>query len=712
MPSVKRLIANFLVVAAIGSLLAFAFSAQTGFFPWSNIAPAPATATLNAASVPRFAFNDKLEQLPIALRGNLSGARTNLTRSTAQDLADVIVALNPNGAQTVNGETGLVIPTTTVLAGYLTMKNVGAFKVSDLFVSSTDESIAPATSSDVAANLAYAQGFRNVMGDTLASSTFIAALQAGAANNTPNDAVGSIVAMFSDAIAELRVLPTPAPFADFQQKFLAYLEDQRNVTAAVAIAGTDPLKSLIVLGNGIPIVDHVNNDFKQVAGAYDRLDLSQLLSQSRPGHWSTVASGIQGLFSAFTGGFGLGMPTALAATAPGLSDSNECGNSIAGSLGSLATLTSAFSPLAVPVVDKIEETNTASIYAVLLFECKQEVLTQEAKASATNAINAMATANVQRDGNPSFIRDYQTYTANAGVQGATKAYQADLPNICPQFQNDVQNIVFNPISSLSNLVNNGSGQGTVLTSDSVTNLDNSLLAGLLGPGAANLDFGSSNIVGIGTGCQLQSKINLSNFYNNFTSEPNSLDNYLSLITDPTNNLYGTLALTSDDIGASAQQAAAAAQTQAVANQGYRSDVECGPGAVTDSKGNTICPNEKILTPGSVINKQLNTAINAQLQTILNSNNASQIDSELANSLTNQLMNHPDQGLYDLSFSASNSFSTMCNSILSSANVTVTPGLLTTPALTACNSEVGKITGYFTKYLSLIKDINSYLSLFF
>lgn len=682
MIDVKKLTSYFLVLAGIVSLIALEFSSP-GLSP--RFGNAPAAKTSATAKVPKNAFVLAAENLPLALRRNLAGAETNITKAAGENLAQVITGLNPYGPQTIDGQTGLVLPTTTVLVGYLAMEGP-QFKLSDLWVSPDDEQIVLAPSADAASTGAYKEGFRNALKATIASDGYLSAAGSAAAAGMSQEFLNVSALVWSAAIQKLKTLSTPAPFTEFQKSFLAYLEDQRNV---LFVAGdlNDPLKSLRVLNSGIEVKQRFASDFAAVIRARAAIDPSLVVSRSTPSVWTNF-------FAA------LAIPAANAQGLAGVNPEDKCGKDFASNLNS-GFLNLANTLTQVPVFDKAVVGNTSRILGVLLFDCQSRIMTQEVKKKLIDMMNKQTLQTIQNDGG-NFITDYPEYFGDASIRAATQARRELSSETCPEFQSYIDAAIFSPdnVTGIKNDVTNPDLNNNRITKDASGN----------GAGSNTLgSFGASNVNGVGNGCSITSNTDVNAYYNDFNADPAAWDDYFSLLLDPSDNLFGSWAASHDKISGRAAGAAAGAQAQSVANGGYKSDVNCLHYS-TDQSGNQICDEQKIVTPGSTAAAEEHAAVTSGYSFVENASNLTQLDSAVADALGTQLRQHPDQGLYSLAVNTGNSLASVCQNLAPPSYAASIPSV--NAAQGACNSIVGQIIGQFNKYLSLIQNIGSILGGFF
>ncbi len=682
--------AYFAVLAMLAGLIGLALGNPPSSPKLASVAPGPSATPLQNG------FDEKTERLPIALRPNLSGQDTNLTDVAAKSFANVIVALNPTGPRTINGKTGLVLPTSSIVAGYITMQSASSFKLSDLWNSPDSFYAKPAPNDDQATRRAYAENFRKVVEQTVGSDNAFSDLSNGGGPEADPYFAATLASKFDEASKELSSMAVPASAVEFHKAFLAYINDQRNALVAMGNDDADPLKSLVVANAANAVTERLTNDLNAAMDAYAKLDPAKFIASSKPGPWSAItamlANDEQYLFS---------IPTANAFTLAGTNPSSRCGSDFVSSLTSFFKgIISMF--FKVPTTDSSAEKASGGGLSAALMQCQNSILTQVAKAKLFNVMNAKVLQYIQGAqsagglGNPRFITNFEQYFATAGVQGATKAYKDISASICPEFLPQVQNTVFDPTK-----VDTGIQKSTPITVntlvDSAATIDK-----LLGGGGG---FGSPGVNGTGQGCPIKNQLNPVNFYNNFQSGGGNggWDGYLTLLTNTQNTDFGTLLDSHDAVLIKGTQATEAAQAQSIASQGSKADVICTE-YYDMPEAAAICTNEQIVTTGKAVTSLQETALNSQNTAVANAGDLAEMDSEVADGLSSQLFQKVPQGIANLDFSVNNNL----NSICSSLNV---PGFPSSPAFSACNNMLGDILGQFNKYVNLIQSVQSIIGLF-
>lgn len=180
--------------------------------------------------------------------------------------------------------------------------------------------------------------------------------------------------------------------------------------------------------------------------------------------------------------------------------------------------------------------------------------------------------------------------------------------------------------------------------------------------------------------QFQSQLgnNLSSFYNDFSEGGGWLTYGATL--QPDNNYYGSLFFTAQAVGDTAQNAQSAAQTKAIANQGFHGTAVCGDGS-NPNKSQTVCvgtitggfagsppcPNgytpetipssglcadgtePEVKTPGAVFNNMISSALDGNFKLITSANNWAGLGTGLLIGVLQQTLN----SLADYSISSVN-----------------------------------------------------------
>ncbi len=697
MVDVKKLAVRFLVLATIAGLIGLSLS---GVFSFKS-GPASGRSGGQVSLMPQNAFLAKVEDAPLALRQNLSGVSNNLTASTAKNLADVILALNP-APGTFNGQTGFVVPDPAILTGYLTME-LPQFKVSDLWVSPDAEGIVPSSASDAAANQGYVNDFQRVMKGTLGDPALLATIQQSSVTNSPDTLMSAIIPALGNAARGLKGIPVPAPFADFHKKILVYLEDQRNVLAALAMRKADPFKTIIVLNSGSEIDSRANQDLLAMRTAYQNLDLPQLLSRkgSDAGVLSRIGTTVDSVIGLFK------IPTA---EADSLLTSNIedvlCGSGFASSLsGILGSIVQLFNLTKIPVGDSSSQKNNSGALSALLVRCQGDIITQGAKKGLVDLMNNTVISQVQNgngNGSPSFVTNPQNYIKAQATPAANQALNQSEFETCSQFKSHIEAAL--GIDS-SNNVNLAAGDPY---GDTVVNNDGQPVPNGDGTITSSFDFGSPQVNGVPNGCDIQNT-DFSTYITDFGANPDDWNTFLTAWTNPANNVDGATIAAHGAVVSAAGAASAAAGASLVANGGYKNDVEC-TNWVIDATGEAVCDQYQTVTPGSSIASAADTALNSQYTAVVNATNPDELDTEVADGLMTQLFANRAAGLSKLTFKTENALASICQSTFG------IPGIGNNHAfnkpIQLCNSTIGKISSQFNKYANIVQKIGPLISQFF
>lgn len=711
MVDVKKLAGSFIVLAVLASLLGLAFPVTPYYL--QHAAPRIAQ-NKNATALPQFAFLDKVENMPIALRPNLSGAKNNLTAVAMDHLSEVIAALNPAGATAVDGDPSLVLPSTDVLAAYMLMSTAdeSAFKVSSLWSSPEATDVAILPTADTAQNKAYTQAFKQTLKDTISAPSFIRDI-----NQKANDGdafSAAVVATFSDAIRKLKGVSVPAPFAAFHKNFIVYLEDQRNVVATLARHNEDPLRTMVLVGSQDMVTQRFSDDFAAVTKEYNALDLPSLLALNGRAPQSTAPLGILDHVRSFF------FPVAYAFTLPGTSDlagpnpDDKCSQGVTDSLGgALGSLTSLFS-FDVPVQDKPIEQNAAGLLETTMFKCHDEIsadlMAEKLSTLSSGAVTADLQGNGTLSGDPRVIPDPADYKRAAGDRGAANSFDDLLSEMCSDFPNYVKDWVYNPDSATAGKT--APANGAPATNDTVVADTSQPLGGLgsglglTGTGLGGLGFGAGGVLGTGGGCDTANQISPTDFYSADAAQndPDYLTHYFGY--SEADNLFTTLGAAQENISQGATDAAQGAQNSFIAGGGVPADVKCVKSRV-NSDGTILCEQQVTQTPPSLISAMANTAATSQYTMLASSKSMAGLDQKLADSLGSQLLRNPQAGLRSITFQVGASLGNICQKLLIPG-----AGGLPNPAFAFCQTTVGKIIQQYTKYLNIINNITSLIGKFF
>ena len=212
MIDVKKLTRDFLGIAVLISVAALLMS-NPGLY--SGVWPSTEPLAQTSAPIPDNAFVADAENLPPILQPNLAGNQSNLTDATAQNIAQVILALNPGGPRTIGDSTGFIIPTTTLLTAYLAETSPWT-NLTSIWTSPDNEQVTPAPTDDIAAEQQYARGFQNIMDGTLSSPGFTAKLKTTQVKDVDTNFITMFTGTLNSAISQMKELPTPTKFTPFE----------------------------------------------------------------------------------------------------------------------------------------------------------------------------------------------------------------------------------------------------------------------------------------------------------------------------------------------------------------------------------------------------------------------------------------------------------------------------------------------------------------
>jgi hypothetical protein len=183
-----------------------------------------------------------------------------------------------------------------------------------------------------------------------------------------------------------------------------------------------------------------------------------------------------------------------------------------------------------------------------------------------------------------------------------------------------------------------------------------------------------------------------------------MNDFLTLVTTPSDNIWGTIAATHDDIAAAADSAEEGAQAESVANQGYKSDTECAHSYTDEDTGDVICDDEQIITPGNVVDSEMQDAIQSQYDDVVNADDLDDLNTEVADGMATQLTDHSNQGLYSLNFTTGNSLNqALCNYLGAGSSVSSIQGkgAGNNPLQAACKSSIGNVVNDFNVFVSKV-----------
>lgn len=616
MVDVKKLVTGFLILASVTASSVFIFSSISRR---SDVARHPAGQALER-NPSQFPLKGNAF-LPPNIADKAKRLSGNLTKMAAKNLGKFIVGLNPNGPLLLDGEQKLVLLKSGILAPLLAAQL--NFGLDDLWTKKDDVKLRLVSSPNGEANGRYADALKVLMQNAFGNPQFSRSASPG----LNRELVNSAILAFDQAVTGLTNMDVPETFASFHKNLIVYLADQENILLA-ASDRSDPLKILVILKGKDKISKRLSQDYLAAAEERRKIDLLKLFSESRYSRLLATVSSIKNLFT---------IPSAFAQE---ISDSCDPTSAIGGSLDSLLGLTNLLSGfLFVPVRDAAVINNTAKIVktdtlilTMLILDCNRKVATEVAKHAMIQEMESEDKEYVQNEGEygglgdrrPRFISNYENYFSDAAGQGALRAYARILPNLCPSIA---------PLVAAA--VNPGASDDTDLE------VNTAQTAGALAPD--------------GSACSLENKIpDLSacadDFF--FCGANAGWDGYLAIFEKSNNNLFGSIMENSDVIGEEAVDAAAAANAEAQANQGYRSDMVCVDSFTDPDTGETTCVKEEIVTPGSTAQEKTNVAVDARYEDVANAQDYANFENGVADDLGTQLIVQDKKGLANLALQAS------------------------------------------------------------
>jgi hypothetical protein len=715
MVNLKKLITGFLILAVFVSILASIFSGsgrsteQTkSFISFPNQKSTVARAAPNNNA---FVYNNSAYAAYINEPGlNQLRNKPNLSDAAGENLANVILALNPTGPQEMDGKTTLNIPNDDILSKLIAV-TLPPFKIEDLWSNIQEKDFNVVSNYGVGDNAQYAESFRNVIKETLTSPEFLDA----AAKDSGLGFINIAAFVFTRAISEMKGLPVPAPFVPFHKSFVQYLEDQRNIFAT-ATNDSDPLKALLVFENQSVILDRIDKDFATLADEYQKLDFKKLFASKNretfglenfiykllgadvafaqgvtvTGHGGiipTIPSENTGTLTPPTtiGGVGLGgiIPAVPSPAPSGAASSDSIAefcnpeklrqsSAFKGIFGSFFNPTAIegiiSSILSVPVsgvgqndvgtaknTQQIAQIN-GDILTLMIFECNRKFATEAFRDKVVQSLEANVTESIRNNGNPKFITNYKDYFSKAGSNEADSALTKKIPTLCEEYQTSMKTTFAPPTGDPTDL-------GGIFSSGNISLGNLGSLFSLTSLFGNNTNFGNlfGNLSSPNTSgnCPLeQISGSPSNFYNNFDN--GGWNAYMASML-PSSNYTGSLIETMDAMNEDSWAAAAAAKAQSQSAQGYKSDTTCVQ-EYTDVNGNKKCAKEQILTPGIVTNQQLQSAVDSSNKTIASAQDITGFQSLIANSLSSRLVSQYQQGLYGMSFQNNYAASAVCSGL--------------------------------------------------
>jgi hypothetical protein len=256
-PDLKKLITGFLILAAVASSSSFIFS---GFYTASSSAvDATGSSTSNASNTSELPDNAFIEELPdsggvnpdefdLATLGKASSAPpydpTNLTDTLAAQMAQALVARNPNGPQIgSDGMTGIEIPD----LGSITEQIGYSPAVRSLEMPDWDADVASIPYTVIEdSSIEDAQRYITIINDAFDANFIKPGLLWRLGQRGSPDVALAVTDHIDKSLKTLANLPVPAQAEEFHKSLLRLLVFSRN-TMQLADATVDPVKNAFIV---------------------------------------------------------------------------------------------------------------------------------------------------------------------------------------------------------------------------------------------------------------------------------------------------------------------------------------------------------------------------------------------------------------------------------------------------------------------------------
>lgn len=667
----------------------------------------------------------------------------NMSKKMARSLAKIVVALNPDGATSTDGGTGIAMPAEPILNAVVA-SNLPLFDVNSLWknIQNSDTRVsADYTKED---DNRYAENFKNALKDTILSPKFLDFVNGA----TGYDYAKGLTVAFDQAELELKRLPVPAPFASFHKNFLQYLDDEKNIFAAAGDPN-DPLKNLALLQNIGAAYPRIGSDFINFLQDYGKLAAQDIFADENaplPGPLAPANIGGKKQVSALSlknavlGVANLfGVPSAKAFNVGGdvdwsggqgqidqnstysACDPTKQGNVLQGTLGGLFSaiknglgLGSFGGALSGGLISSLLNfiPGLAGILSILSVPSNDQGTRQNSGNQAQNgAWSSQIGGNLltlqMSECNQKQITEQSKKALNQIVQDEIVSYIQN--NGSPRFITNYENYIGNSYTQGANAAYAGylpevcqsftqtvqnvlsPGPGTTQNTGIFTSGD-TLVGSTQGLGSIFGGFGTGGISGIpGQGpnnCTIENVVNPGTFYNDFSA--GGWDAYM-LLLQPQNNLIGSIIIGRDRMLTEASNEAGAADTEAKANNGYRADTTCND-FWTDPSGNQICMDQEIVTPGDDINHFTDTAIKSGVELTVSAEDFNGLEQSLAQSLVTELPQQQNPGLYGVNMMKKGNLSAVCG--LFGSNSGICSQLVNSLNQILGGTQIGGILGGF------------------
>ncbi|MDP3948642.1 MAG: hypothetical protein Q8Q17_01685 [bacterium] len=315
LPDLKRLIAGFLVLSAITSvvtLISLNFVGRASPSEQSLQIDGSTGLTIKGESgnspLSTIGKNAFVEKLPENGRqasaqstgGNNAAASSNLTKNFAGVFANQMVTNNPNGPQTdQNGN-----PTVLNLPGEDNAAEMIKQALSKTSIAFDDKISVPAnkiaksfTPDDISK---YLNQVHEIVGQ-ISSST---KSSVDTSQNQTADGLILPALAIESAVAKLSSLSVPQPFVALHTTLLRFFSNQKNVFNSVADYQTDPMKAIVALQNEKEII---NRDLARIKNAAAKVDQKAISFNGSPdlsaqAGWQKLYAEIFGVKKAYAQG--------------------------------------------------------------------------------------------------------------------------------------------------------------------------------------------------------------------------------------------------------------------------------------------------------------------------------------------------------------------------------------------------------------------------
>jgi hypothetical protein len=335
----------------------------------------------------------------------------NLTGVVADSFLNGLVQANPDGVQTDdNGNPLFNAPDTQAIATDLaTDPALQSVKPPNWDIEAAEQVVKVQTTYTAQDELAYLSSINTVFQKYIGSTDLGNLL--GAEN--PSDAV-VIQTQMQGALQDVSAIPTPTPLVPFQKSFLKLLVYEKNMSALVADANTDPLKSSLL--------------FQEEQGDYD-LTITQFETA-----WQSAAGGQP-------------FPTSTS-TAP-ISLQTPSGNTFVGFVNQFLGVKTAYAqfvvydPAVFGVVTGQLSVNSAAL-GKTIEQYVEDILLQILKNVLTTLIQKKVLTWIQGSGAPRFVTDFGTQLVNSYQAAAINFLNAKMQCVNQYQAPNIQALISTP----------------------------------------------------------------------------------------------------------------------------------------------------------------------------------------------------------------------------------------------------------------------------